>query len=73
MGVYNVKRFKPDYVLLRNSPRINLERLIDSIKPTCIIADGSNYKTYVKRWEKTCLNRKLPFHQTGTMGAFEIE
>ena len=73
LGVYNVKLFEPDYVLLRNSPRINLERLIDSIKPKHIIADGSNYKSYIKRWEATCLKRQLPFHQTGKKGAFTIK
>ncbi|MGC1473564.1 MAG: ComEC/Rec2 family competence protein [Psychroserpens sp.] len=72
LGVYNTKSFKPDIVLLRNSPRINLDRVIDSIHPKIIIADGSNYKSYIKRWEATCLKRKLPFHQTGKNGAFII-
>ncbi|MEH6535165.1 MAG: ComEC/Rec2 family competence protein [Psychroserpens sp.] len=73
LGVYNVNSFQPDYVLLRNSPRINLERMIDSIHPKYIIADGSNYKSYIKRWEVTCIKRKLPFHQTGKKGAFIIK
>jgi competence protein ComEC len=73
LGVYNVKSFQPDYVLLRNSPRINIERMIDSIHPKQIIADGSNYKSYIKRWEATCIKRKLPFHQTGKTGAFIIK
>lgn len=70
LGVYNVKSFQPNYVLLRNSPRINLERMIDSIHPQLIIADGSNYKSYIKRWKATCSKRKLPFHYTGEKGAF---
>nr|WP_321231986.1 ComEC/Rec2 family competence protein [uncultured Psychroserpens sp.] len=73
LGVYNVKLFRPDYVLIRNSPRINLERVIDSIHPKQIIADGSNYTSYIKRWEATCLKRKLPFHYTGKKGAFIIK
>lgn len=73
LGIYNVKSFQPDYVLLRNSPKVNLNRMIDSINPKIIIADGSNYKSYIKRWEQTCLKRKLPFHQTGKKGAFVIE
>lgn len=73
LGVYNVQSFQPDYVLLRNSPRINLERMIDSIHPKYIIADGSNYKTYIKRWESTCKKRKLPFHHTGKKGAFILK
>lgn len=69
LGVYRVS-FQPDYVLLRNSPKINLERLIDSIKPKELIADGSNYKSYVERWKATCLKRKLPFHNTNEKGAY---
>ncbi|QRM88211.1 DUF4131 domain-containing protein [Lacinutrix sp. WUR7] len=73
LGIYNLKSVQPDFVLLRNSPKINLERLIDSIQPKSIIADGSNYKSYVARWEDTCKKRKLPFHQTGKKGAFILE
>lgn len=60
-------------ILLTKSPKINLNRFIDSLKPKCIIADGSNYGTYVKRWEKTCKLKKLPFRYTAKQGAFPIE
>ncbi|WP_396601935.1 ComEC/Rec2 family competence protein [Algibacter sp. R77976] len=70
LGVYNLKSVKPEYILLRQSPKINLNRLIDSLNPKQIIADGSNYKSYIKRWEAICTKRKLPFHQTSKKGAF---
>jgi competence protein ComEC len=70
LGIYKVNAFKPEVVLLRNSPKINLKRLIDSLQPKVIIADGSNYKSYMERWEATCLKQKVPFHQTGKKGAF---
>lgn len=73
LSVFNVSSFNPDYVLLRNSPRINLIRVIDSLKPELIIADGSNYKTYLKRWLETCNKQKIPFYQTDKKGAFIIE
>ncbi|TYA92346.1 ComEC/Rec2 family competence protein [Seonamhaeicola marinus] len=72
LGVYNIKSTKPDYVYLRQSPKINLNRLIDSISPKQIIADGSNYKSYLKHWELICKKRKLPFHHTSKKGAFII-
>ena len=50
-----------------------LNRLIDSIKPKYIIADGSNYKSYIEYWENICKKRKLPFHQTSKNGAFIID
>lgn len=73
LGVYNVKTFKPNYVLLRNSPKINLKRLIDSIHPEYIIADGSNYKSYIDVWKRNCNKQKLPFHSTSEKGAFIIK
>ncbi|WP_139001770.1 ComEC/Rec2 family competence protein [Hyunsoonleella aestuarii] len=73
LGIYNTKLFKPDYVLLRKSPKINLNRLIDSLNLEQIIADGSNYKSYIERWKKICNKRKLPFHQTGEKGAYIID
>lgn len=60
-------------VILRQSPKVNLDRLIDSLQPSIIIADGSNYRSYVSRWQETCKKRKLPFHHTGTQGAFSID
>ena len=73
LGVYNTLKLKPNYILLTQSPRVNLTRLIDSLKPKQIIADGSNYKSYVARWKRTCLKQKIPFHYTGEKGAFIID
>ena len=70
--VYNISSFHPDYVLLRASPKLNLNRLIDTLKPGYIIADGSNYKSYVSHWKSICRKRKLPFHNTDEMGAYFI-
>ncbi len=62
-----------DMLLLRESPKINLERVLDSLQPKQVIADGSNYTTYVNRWRVTCIKRKIPFHHTGKKGAFSIK
>lgn len=72
-GIYKVKSFKPNYVLMRNSPKVNLQRLIDSLSPEMIIADGSNFKSYIDRWKATCSKQKLPFHSTSEKGALIIE
>jgi len=72
LGVYKTS-FKPDYILIRNSPKINLIRLIDQLQPKLIIADGSNYNSYQKRWLQTCLKKEIPLHQTSKKGAFIIK
>jgi competence protein ComEC len=72
-GVYNVKSLKPTMVLLQHSPKLNLERLLNILQPKLIIADGSNYTSYVERWKKTCLKNKTPFHSTMQKGAFILK
>ncbi|MCB0466474.1 MAG: ComEC/Rec2 family competence protein, partial [Aequorivita sp.] len=72
LGIYP-KRKDIHTLLLTNSPKVNLNRLIDSLNPKQIVADGSNYFTYVKRWQKTCRSKKLPFSHTAKQGAFSIE
>jgi competence protein ComEC len=59
-------------VLLRDSPKINLERLIGCLNPKIIVADGSNYHTYLSRWAETAKKQKTRFHHTGKNGAFRI-
>lgn len=72
LGIYMTKRFKPDFVLLTQSPKLNMMRLIDSIQPRLIIADGSNYKSYISKWKATCKKQKIPFHYTGEKGALVL-
>lgn len=73
LGTYGVDQRPIEYLLLTKSPKINLERLIDSIQPKLLIADGSNYLSYIDRWRKTCANKKLPFHYTGEKGAYILK
>ncbi|MGY8916379.1 MAG: ComEC/Rec2 family competence protein, partial [Flavobacteriales bacterium] len=70
MGIYPPKGYQPKLILLTQSPKLNLIRFIDSIKPNHIIADGSNFRSDVLRWQRTCDLKKIPFHYTGEKGAF---
>ncbi|PWG06616.1 ComEC/Rec2 family competence protein [Polaribacter aquimarinus] len=73
LGVFHLNNLKKPIVVLQYSPKINLERMIVNIKPSQIIADGSNYKSNVLFWEKTCLKYQIPFHYTGQKGAFVLD
>ena len=73
LGLYKFKTIKPSIILLRNSPKINLERMIDYYAPIKIVADGSNYKSYLKKWEQSCIKTKTPFYNTMQKGAFILE
>ncbi len=70
LGIYRVSKFNPDIILLQHSPKINMSRLLDSLKPQFVIADGSNYKSYVKYWKEICEQQKTPFHDTSKKGAY---
>lgn len=72
LGVFTTKQ-KPEIVVLTQSPKINLKRLISTIKPEQIIADGSNYKSYIKLWKATCEQEKIPFHATAEKGFYRLK
>ncbi|SEQ12236.1 ComEC/Rec2 family competence protein [Flavobacterium urocaniciphilum] len=71
IGIYKTTE-KPEVVILTNSPKINLNRLISDLNPKQIIADGSNFKSYVKLWKETCVKEKIPFHATAEKGFYII-
>ncbi|MEX0314292.1 MAG: ComEC/Rec2 family competence protein [Allomuricauda sp.] len=72
LAVYPLRKHV-DFLLLTQSPKINLERLIDSIKPNLILADGSNYPSYVTRWKQTCHKKEIPFHNTSEKGFYVFD
>lgn len=71
VGVYNDLEFIPETVILTQSPKINLERLIQIIDPKIIIADGSNFKSYVNLWKNTCKNNVIYFYNTSKKGTYQ--
>ena len=71
LGVYR-KEMKPDFIVIIQSPKLNLDRLLQMYKPEMIVADASNFKTYIKVWEATCRKEKIPFHATGEKGFFRL-
>jgi competence protein ComEC len=58
------------HIILSNSPKINLDRLIGHFQPKMIIADGSNMRYLIKIWEKTCKARGVELHITSDRGAY---
>ncbi|MFV5687078.1 ComEC/Rec2 family competence protein [Flavobacterium sp. ZT3R25] len=71
LGIYP-KNINPDILLLTQSPKINLERLFQTVKPRIVVADASNYKTLQKYWKATCSKQKIPFHATGEKGFYTL-
>ncbi|MFM2010575.1 MAG: hypothetical protein RLZZ479_966, partial [Bacteroidota bacterium] len=69
MGIYP-KQQQADILVLTQSPKINLDRLIQISRPKEIVADATNYKSFKERWKVSCLKAKIPFHSTSEKGFY---
>jgi competence protein ComEC len=67
------KNVRPDLLIMRQSPRINLNRVFQTCRPKLVIADGSNFKSSSALWQATCLKEKIPFHNTYEKGFYKLE
>ncbi|MBS3738054.1 MAG: ComEC family competence protein [Psychroflexus sp.] len=70
-GIY-LEEVNPDVLILSQSPDIHLEKLIKTIQPKRIVADGNNYKSYVERWRQTAQKYNITFHSTYEEGYFNL-
>jgi competence protein ComEC len=70
-GIWN-NDFKNTVVWLTGAPKINLDLIIREIQPTAIISDGSNYRSSVDQWQKTCVLLNVPFYNTYNDGAIDL-
>jgi competence protein ComEC len=71
-GIYS-KEINPDIIILRQTPKINLERLIQVNHPKLIVADASNFKITIQLWKSICLKKKIPFHATAEKGFYKVK
>lgn len=71
-GTY-IKEKNIDVLLLVQSPKINLERYIQSYHPKQIVADASSFKSYKKVWKTTCMKNKILFHDTSEKGFYKLD
>ena len=73
LGIYQVDGLKNPIVLLQSSPKINITRLIKTLAPKLLIADGTSYTSFVKRWRLVCNKNRVLFHDTGEQGAYVLK
>lgn len=70
-GIY-VKEPFTDLLILTENPKINLERLINHLKPKQIIAHSKNARWRVALWKSTCIKNNIPFHDMHEKGYYSI-
>ncbi|MHC0439951.1 ComEC/Rec2 family competence protein [Flavobacterium sp. 3-210] len=71
-GIYK-NNMQPDILLLIQSPKINLERVLSEMQPKIIIADASNSNSILKIWKETCSKKNIPFHATAEKGYYQLK
>lgn len=59
-------------ILLSGSPDFHFEKLLKTQKIKAVIADGSNYNSYIERWKKTSAQYGITFHSTAESGSYHI-
>ncbi|SFD29160.1 ComEC/Rec2 family competence protein [Flavobacterium phragmitis] len=70
-GIYPIKS-KPEILILTQTPKINLDRLLLDIHPKIVIADGSNNNSIQKFWKNSCIKKNIPFHSTNEKGYYKL-
>lgn len=70
-GIYE-DRITPDILILSQSPKINLDRVLAKLHPKIIIADGSNSYALQKIWKTSCEKKNIPFHATAEKGFYRL-
>ncbi|MBL0735839.1 ComEC family competence protein [Flavobacterium sp. GN10] len=66
------EKIQPDILILTQTSKINLDRVLENIHPKVVIADGSNSNSIQKYWEKSCLQKNIPFHSTKEKGYYQL-
>ena len=71
--IYDLDELQYPIIVLQQSPKINMERLIKTLQPRQIVADGSNYKSMTELWEISCKKNDISFWSTYKKGAYSIQ
>jgi competence protein ComEC len=67
------ENFKPDYIWITQSPKINFDRVLEKFQPQQVIIDGSNKPYLIKMWKANCITKKIPVHVTFEQGFYDFE
>lgn len=62
-----------DILLFSHNPPVNIEDIIKTVRPACIVFDASNSLWKIQKWKKECEALILRCHSVAEKGAFVLE
>ncbi|RYF88179.1 MAG: ComEC/Rec2 family competence protein [Chitinophagaceae bacterium] len=62
-----------DVLLLSHNPKVDIEELLQSVKPACIVFDASNSLWKIQKWKSACEALNLRCHSVPEAGAFVLD
>jgi competence protein ComEC len=63
-------KLKVDWIILKNNPKVSIEKVLQHYNFSEIIADGTNSKWQAEKWLSESLNLKIKFTAVNHSGAF---
>jgi len=70
---YEGVKIKIDYILVRNSPKITIDELVNIFEFKKIIFDNSNKKWQIEKWRKQCEILSIDYYDMASEGAFILD
>jgi len=55
---------RADIILLKNNPKVHLERIFSQWQPKVVVADGSNGPWDFESWKASCNKEGIAFYTT---------
>ena len=67
------EKMEVDYLLLRGSPKVEMEELMQVFDFKTLIFDASNKKWQLEQWKNQCEQLGVPYYDVNEMGAFVLD
>jgi len=63
---------RPTHLLVAENPKINFDRLLDSLRPQQVVFGGDNHPWRVAQWKISCQKHGIPYYNLSEQGSLKI-
>ena len=64
--------FRPTHLLVAENPKINFDRLLDSLRQQQVVFGGDNRPRRVAQWKISCQKHGIPYYNLSEQGSLKI-